>query len=112
MKSILILVLLSVASIHCKPVYSGGPDPRTEIQVPSGGGCRLAVAYPINAEQARLKAEKGWEGLPFEAWRRIEIAKQVSAKKAEYLYVPDYLICGSPERGDYFLYGMDFWRKK
>ena len=112
MLKLILVFAVALVGGNCQRVYSGGPSPRAEIPVPSGGGCRLAVAYPINPQQARLKAERGWQGLPFEAWRRIEIARLVAAKKAEYLNVPDYLICGDSVQGIYQLHGMDFWREK
>lgn len=108
MKTILIMILLALASVHCRQVYSGGPDPREEIPIADGGACWRSTAYPINPQQARLRDEKGWQEMPFD--RRLEIAQRVAAKKAEFLYVPDYRICGDPVRQTW-LHGAWFWRQ-
>lgn len=111
-KMILIFTLVLLGSGHCQKTYPGGPDPRAEIPYPTAGWCRLASAYPINPQQARLKAEHGWQGLPFEAWRKAEISKMVAEKRAEYLNVPDYLLCGDVVMGRFELFGMEFWRRR
>lgn len=38
-KLILILTLAAMASIHCRPVYSGGPDSQDQWSLPHGGDC-------------------------------------------------------------------------
>ena len=103
MKTILILILLAAASMHCRPVYSGGD----QWDLPQGGDCYLFSNTPTNEKQHRVMTELGWNKMPLV--KKYEISLRVARGEAEWLQVQDDAICG-PVSGPQQVYATWYWR--
>jgi hypothetical protein len=74
MKTILIMILLAAASVHCRPVYSGGtggPEPSHVV----------CLIFDMSTKQGKVWS--GWH--PVSEQNRVEVGLLVKAGAAEWM---------------------------